>query len=251
MVYGIEIFIEYFKEYKDQYVLIGGTAYDIIMQEYDIEFRTTKDLDIVLIIEALNNSFCNKFWDFIREGEYKNITQTSKKPQFYRFTEPNNSKFPKMIELFSIKQFDLQLRDNTGKKPIHVDDNIKSLSAILLNEDYYKLLLKGKKEDDNLSYLSDKMLILFKIKAYLDLKDKKRKGIHIDKHDITKHKNDIFKLISITNPQEKIILEENIKLDLIQFILIIRKDKPDLKALNLGDIPFNQFIETLNEIYLY
>jgi predicted nucleotidyltransferase len=57
MVYGLDTFLQYFKDFKDQYVLIGGSACDIVMQEYDIDFRSTKDLDIVLIIETLNTAF--------------------------------------------------------------------------------------------------------------------------------------------------------------------------------------------------
>jgi hypothetical protein len=39
--------------YGDQYVLIGGTAATLAMEEAGLEFRATKDLDIVLYIEAL------------------------------------------------------------------------------------------------------------------------------------------------------------------------------------------------------
>ena len=49
MIKGIEMFKDFFKEYKDQYVLIGGAACDIIMEETESGFRATKDLDIVLI----------------------------------------------------------------------------------------------------------------------------------------------------------------------------------------------------------
>lgn len=43
MVYGLDKFKEAFTEYKEQYVLIGGTACDLIMKEYDSSFRATKD----------------------------------------------------------------------------------------------------------------------------------------------------------------------------------------------------------------
>lgn len=57
MVKGIEIFQEYFKEYTDQYVLIGGAACSVSFEEQEINFgRTTKDLDIVLIVEANRRS---------------------------------------------------------------------------------------------------------------------------------------------------------------------------------------------------
>lgn len=45
---GLNVFKEYFKDYAEQYVLIGGAACDIIFEEQDTAFRATKDLDMVL-----------------------------------------------------------------------------------------------------------------------------------------------------------------------------------------------------------
>ena len=56
MVYGIEKFKEYFSNYTGQYVFIGGTACDILLDEIGVSFRATKDLDMVLIIEVLDES---------------------------------------------------------------------------------------------------------------------------------------------------------------------------------------------------
>lgn len=62
MVKGIEIFQEYFKEYTDQYVLIGGAACSVSFEEQEINFgRTTKDLDIVLIVEARTKELAGCF----------------------------------------------------------------------------------------------------------------------------------------------------------------------------------------------
>ena len=65
---GIELFRDYFQDYADQYVLIGGAACDISFGNNEVDFRATKDLDIVLIVEALTVEFAERFWDFIREG---------------------------------------------------------------------------------------------------------------------------------------------------------------------------------------
>lgn len=54
MVRGLDIFQERFAAYVDQYVLIGGTAATLAMEEGGLEFRATKDLDIVLHVEASN-----------------------------------------------------------------------------------------------------------------------------------------------------------------------------------------------------
>ncbi len=57
MVRGLEIFQERFAACVDQYVLIGGTAASLTMEEAGLEFRATKDLDIVLHVEALTPAF--------------------------------------------------------------------------------------------------------------------------------------------------------------------------------------------------
>lgn len=49
MVKGLDTFSRYFEDYKDQYVLIGGAACDIIFESNDVIFRATRDLDMVLI----------------------------------------------------------------------------------------------------------------------------------------------------------------------------------------------------------
>ena len=70
MAIGIDIFKERFSSFTNQYVLIGGMACELLMNEADLDFRTTKDFDMVLIIEALTNDFVKEFWNFIKEGGY-------------------------------------------------------------------------------------------------------------------------------------------------------------------------------------
>lgn len=50
MVTGIEKFREQFSEFKGMYTLIGGVACGLIMNDAGLDFRATKDFDIVLII---------------------------------------------------------------------------------------------------------------------------------------------------------------------------------------------------------
>lgn len=56
MVTGIESFKEWFKGNESQYAIIGGTACDILMTEEGLDFRATKDIDLVLIIEAVDGA---------------------------------------------------------------------------------------------------------------------------------------------------------------------------------------------------
>lgn len=108
MVRGLDTFRNYFKDFKEQYVLIGGAACDILFANNEGQFRATRDLDMVLIVEALTTEFGERFWDFIVEGKYQNKTTNTGTPQFYRFDKPENELYPKMIELFAKTNFELK-----------------------------------------------------------------------------------------------------------------------------------------------
>ena len=149
---------------------------------------------MVLIVEALTPEFGEKFWKFIVDGKYRNKATNGNTPQFYRFDKPEDDKFPKMIELFC--RSDFELKSAEGITPIHIDDEVSSLSAILLNDDYYKALLNGKVIRNGLSVLKPEYIILFKAKAYLDLKSRKDLGEKVDSSDIKKHKKDVLRIAS-------------------------------------------------------
>lgn len=61
MVKGLDTFRKFFAEYENQYILIGGAACDIIFESNEANFRATRDLDMVLIVEALTPQFGEKF----------------------------------------------------------------------------------------------------------------------------------------------------------------------------------------------
>lgn len=250
MVYGLEKFKEYFGDYTNQYVFIGGTACHILMDELGASFRATKDLDIVLIIEALDASFGDKFWKFIEDGGYEHRQKSTGENQFYRFINPTQDGYPVMIELFSRKPHNFDLKFKTGLTPIHIEDSIVSLSAILLNDLYYDSLLKSKITVDGYSVMEIETVILFKIKAWIDMKEKLESGEHIDSRDIKKHKNDVFRLLANVLPSSKVEIEEEIEKDIKSFIEMIDQDRPDLKNLGIKGVSFGDMIELLENIYL-
>ena len=59
MIRGIENFREWFRGYEDQYVIIGGTACDLLMTEEGLDFRATKDIDFVSWMRIIMN-FCGR-----------------------------------------------------------------------------------------------------------------------------------------------------------------------------------------------
>ena len=86
-----------------------------------------------------------------------------------------------MIEIFSRNPDFIILEDDAVLTPLLIDDEISSLSAILLNEAYYELLKTGQKMVDGIPVLSPTCLIPFKAKAWLDLKSLGIRGTHKQK----------------------------------------------------------------------
>ncbi|SEQ28217.1 hypothetical protein [Butyrivibrio sp. TB] len=60
MVAGIDSFRDKFRGFEDYYTVIGGAACDILMSEADIDFRLTKDIDMILILEDKKEEFAKK-----------------------------------------------------------------------------------------------------------------------------------------------------------------------------------------------
>ena len=248
MVKGIDIFKRFFSEFQDQYVLIGGAACDIVFQEANLPFRATKDLDMVLIIEALTPEFGRRFWNFVKAGGYENKVKSNGKPQFYRFNKPQTPDYPYMIELFARSESIFE-NDSSECRPLHLGDEISSLSAILLNSDYYQLLLSGKTVLSDITILPHTYLVLFKAKAWLDLTERKASGQHIDERDIRKHKNDVARLAVLLTGNEDCPVPAGVYNDMISFIEAFEKEPPDIKALGIAGVTGNDIADLLKKIY--
>ncbi len=247
MVRGFDTFREYFKGFEEQYVLIGGAACDILFESNEGQFRATRDLDMVLIVEALTPEFGEKFWEFTEAGQYRNKATSTGKPQFYRFDKPENEAYPKMVELFARTDFELKAMD--GLTPIHIDDEVSSLSAILLNEDYYRVLLDGKVVVRELSVLRPEYLILFKAKAYLDLSVRKEQGENVDSRDIKKHKNDVLRITTEFVLENVYALPMTVLQDMEQVINKLEAEPFDGGMLKNYGVSNRELIDRLKDLY--
>lgn len=247
---GLEVFKEYFREYTEQYVLIGGAACNIIFEEQGTAFRATKDLDMVLIVEALTPAFGRKFWQFVQDGGYENRAKSNGVPQFYRFDKPKAVGFPYMIELFSRMEDTFHGEELGPCVPLALGDEISSLSAILLNVDYYAMLLQGKTVLSEIAVLSHLYLIPFKAKAWLDLRERKTDGQHVDDKDIRKHKNDVLRLATLLTGREQCEMPEAVRRDMALFVSGLRGDPIDLKSLHISGITFADILVVLTSVYL-
>lgn len=250
MVNGFDSFRKKFKGYEDCYTIIGGTACDILMNEAGLGFRATKDIDMILLIEERFAEFAAAFWGYIKDGGYKCGWKSSEVPHFYRFTEPQTPGYPVMIELFS-RRPDFQIdHPEVHLTPLPVSDEISSLSAIMLDDNYYRLMLTGRKTVDGVSVLGAEYLMLFKIKAWLDLRQKKADGSHVNERDLKKHKNDVFRLFPLVEPTAQIAVTPAVKVDVEQFINAMKLDSIDLERLGIGGMPLEEILRTLERMFV-
>jgi len=176
MVRGLDKFRAQFKDYADQYALIGGAACDLVMEDAGLAFRATKDLDIVLCVEALDATFVRAFWEFVRAGKYQVQPSATGARRHYRFLKPENDDYPFMLELFSKKPDILNLAEAAHLTPIPVDAEVSSLSAILLNDAYYAFLHSGKRTIEDITIVGPEHLIPLKARAWLDLVGRRDAG---------------------------------------------------------------------------
>jgi hypothetical protein len=226
MVKGLDRFREAFKGFEAQYVLIGGTAAAKTMEDFGLEFRATKDLDVVLVVEALTPEFGSAFWAFIGQGGYE-IREASAtgKPCFYRFQKPKDDTYPAMIELFARAPDALRPIANGNLTPIPVGEDMSSLSAILLDDSYYTFILEGRHEAQGLAWVAEDRLIPLKAIAWLELGERKAKGAQIDSANVKKHVNDVLRLSQLLTAETSIPLTGRVLEDMRRFISTARTDR--------------------------
>lgn len=252
MVNGLTVFKEYFKEYSDNYIIIGGTACDVIIDNAGFDARATKDIDIVLVVEALSKKFVQQFWSFIADGKYQQTEKSADERKYYRFMKPENKDFPFQIELFSRIPDLMDLEGIPYLTPIPVEDDLSSLSAILMDEEYYKFTIDNSTKEDSVHIANHETLICLKAKAFLDLGQRKSEGQKVDEKNIRKHKTDIFRLLVLLSPEQKFSLPKGIKNDMQLFVDSIATELPDktiFKQMGIGSINIDAVFEQLKQVF--
>jgi len=250
MVRGLATFKNHFAEYSDQYVLIGGAASAELMEHSGLTFRGTRDLDIVLIVEALTAEFVGAFWHFIEKGKYGSMFQSQTERKYYRFENPEDEIYPECIELFSRIPDNVQFEGQGRFTPIPIDDELSSLSAILLDENYYPLIVNGRTDIDGLSCLKVEYIILLKAKAWLDMTRRSVRGDHIDQRKINRQKNDVIRLFPLLEPGIRIDISETIQDDFIVYLRAIQEDKTlNLKDLGISRLSLSEVVQRFEQIY--
>ena len=251
MVRGIESFREWFRGHEEQYAIIGGTACDLLMTDGGLDFRATKDIDLVLIVEAVDAKFASRFWEYVVAAGYEHRNKSIGTPQFYRFTNPQSRDYPTMIELFTRKPDAMVLPDDAVLTPLPIDEKISSLSAILLNDEYYEFLKNGRIRVSDVTILDTPYLIPFKAKAWIDLSDRKASGEIVDSKNIRKHKNDVFRLTELLDQNQEPLndIPAAVRDDMLTFFERMETEEVDLKQLGIKGKTKESILNQLRGIY--
>ena len=133
-------------------------------------------------------------------------------PLYPEFRNPSKDGFPVQIELFSRVPDLIKADKDIHLIPIPTDEDLSSLSAILLEDDYYNYTISQSRVEDGIHYASPDSLICLKAKAFLDLTERKNNGESIDSRNIKKHKSDIFRLATLYSSEESIVVPDSLQM---------------------------------------
>lgn len=203
--HGFDHFCAYLTGLEQLYVIIGGGAASILMEDGGLEFRATKDVDLVVLsrTEELNT----RILSYIKDGGYKTKEATEGSPRYYRFREPTKKECPVLVEVFARNELNLELQDGQYIIPIH-DENVERLSAILLDDEYFEIIQKNLvTSQSGIPLINALANICLKARAHRELFDRKASGdTTVDDKSVQKHLKDIWRLATVLTGEEQITL---------------------------------------------
>ena len=254
---GLDKFREAFAEYSENYVVIGGAACDITMTNTVVRPRATHDIDMIVIVENMTEAFANRFWQFVREAGYrpeKRKQEEGEPPRYemYRFLDGKDG-YPEMIELLSRHPDVFGEPKGLVIEPIPTDEDASSLSAIIMDDDYYHFTI-AHSQLDGIRHANSAALIALKARAYLNLLADKKAGKHVNTKDIKKHRSDVLKNVVIMT-EDNIEAPATIVACIKEFVASIRADWTTLASplsKSLGqDVDFvDGLLEQLDEMFI-
>ncbi len=218
MVRGLDRFAAFFAGDEARYVLIGGVATQLVLAEAGLSARATKDLDVVLCVEALDAAFGEKLWAFIHAGGYEVRQEGVDGRRFYRFAKPTDSTYPHMLEFFAREPGSLPLAAGAHLTPVPFEHQVESLSAILLDHDYYDFLHAHTRQLAGVRVVTEPALIALKARAWLDLTARKAVDPdNVDNRHLGKHRSDVLRLSQLISPDDRIAVVDAIRTDVARF----------------------------------
>lgn len=203
--HGFDHFCAHLKGLEGEYVIIGGGAASILMDDAGLEFRATKDVDLVFLTRS--RELNRRLLDYIDLGGYKTKESSEGLPRYYRFKNPENTDCPAMIEIFARNELGLELRPGQHIIPIKNDPG-EGLSAILLDDEYFDLI-KGNLtvSGSGIPLINAVANICLKARAHRELFERRAAGdATAEEKAVQKHLKDIWRLaVTLTGDEAPIL----------------------------------------------
>ena len=250
MVDGLDKLVTAFAGLEHEYAIIGGCACDLILSDVGIKFRNTRDVDMIICISSESEAFIKAFQGLLRDGEYKVWYDKEKNKHFFRFVNDHDHSYPVMIELFSKNPMVGESIIRHLAKISLKDEPIYSLSAILLDDDYFHLVENNLTMYQGVSVPIAEVLMLLKMKAYLNLKESREQGKEIASDDISKHRNDVMRLLAVANTKSKLAVSDNVFSDVKLFLSDLNIDENHLRMMGVPGFSVDEVKEIIQNMYV-
>lgn len=253
---GLDKFREYMSGFRSHYVVIGGMATVLTLEERGLPARATKDVDMIVICQPETKFYMKRFWEFIKAGGYKlwkPDDDEAAPPCFYRFIQPENREFPSQIELFSKVPEDIEVPEDVHIVHIPMEGYTSSFSAIVMDDAYYDFAISHSEIVGDIRILKAEALVVLKAVAFLENLHRKEKGVAVDQKNIDKHKKDVYRLAYVFDGTERYDVGKTIKASLKEFIDEVEKNPIDGKNMMRGQgvppMPMNEFIRLIRRMF--
>ena len=245
-VFGLEKVLLHLSNHKDAYIIIGGIATKLLLERKGFPSRETKDFDIVLLANATKEEFSKDILALIKEGKYTKGSSNGRRIA-YRFVEPKQNGYPKIIELFAV---DNNKQLNRYLEKINIIDDEEELSAIVVDEDIFNFIIQRKTFVDELPVVDEIGLIALKSHAYFQNYYLYNEKKIINKNDYLKHRNDVIRLLLSLNSDEKAVsLPKILKDDCYKFVEILRESQNVVKQIAKTNVEVNTLIEHYKKLF--
>ena len=257
MVEGLDRFRTELGSYSENYIVIGGTACNVVLEDVGTEPRVTHDIDMIVVVEQLTTEFISAFWGFIHQGGYTIEKRQRKDGEpvyaLYRFRKPSNPGYPSQIELLARHSDALGEPRDIRIEPIPLEDYQYSLSAIVLDDDLYWFVVNNSQTVNGIRVASLESLICLKTRAYLNLLSEREAGNQVNSDDIKKHRRDVFLLTAARTETTPVAVPVSILETVKEFCQRMNTDESIsamMNALRIDREQIEVYLAALNEMFI-
>ena len=246
---GLSHFQQYCKDLEDMYVVVGGFATVLLLDEGlgDGHGKATHDIDLVLLTTS-SVEMSQRIKQYVQEGKYEIQKGDKDQYHYYRFVKPETEGFAKEIELFASNENDLNLDDNQRIIPIDPEEGLYSLSAIMLDPEYFEMIKNNVSMSAIAPCTNTQATIMLKMSAFFDLRAR-------NDNKWKKHRQDILKLSLLLTGEERVQMTGKMMEHFESFITHLEQevDQKMIKTIVNGMVTIDKglTLDALKKVFIY